>query len=333
MRSIQVRITRSRSSVYNASVKPLFGLFLYVLCAPAADIRVGIIGTDTSHVVAFTKLLDGDPAAPDHIAGARVVAAYKGGSKDIAESMGRIEQYADEVRTKYGVEIVPDIATLLTKVDAVLLESVDGRVHLEQARPVIAAHKPLFIDKPLAATLEDAREIARLAKAAGTPWFSSSSLRFGAIGTAMKLPNLSGAVTWGPGPFEPHHPLELAWYAIHPVELLFTIMGTGCESVTRIAGNDADTITCRWKDGRLGTVNAVRPYSDYGAIAFRGRETVESHPKAGQATDYRPLVSEIVKFFETGKPPVSNEETLEIFAFLDAAQRSKEQGGKPVTLR
>ena len=314
-------------------VKAFLALLAVAVVVPAADLRVGIIGTDTSHVPAFAKLLNGDAAAADHIAGARVVAAYRGGSKDIEESAYRVDHFAEEIRTKYGVEIVPDIATLLGKVDVVLLSSVDGRVHLEQARPVIAAHKPLFIDKPLAATLDDAREIARLAKEAGVPWFSSSSLRFGAIGTAMKLPNLTGALTWGPGPFEAHHPLELAWYAIHPVELLYTIMGTGCESVTRIAGKDADVIVGRWKDGRIGTVNAVRPYSDYGAIAFRGRESVESHPKAGAATDYRPLVAEIVKFFQTGKSPVPNEETLEIFAFMDAAQRSKEQGGKAVTLR
>ena len=314
-------------------VKAIFLILTAAALAPAADLRVGIIGTDTSHVPAFAKLLNGDAAAADHIAGARVVAAFKGGSKDIEESAGRVEQFAEEIRTKYGVEIVPDIATLLSKVDVVLLSSVDGRVHLEQARPVIAAHKPLFIDKPLAATLDDALEIGRLAKAAGVPWFSSSSLRFGAIGTAMKLPELTGAMTWGPGPFEAHHPLELAWYAIHPVELLYTIMGPGCESVTRIAGKDADVMVGRWKDGRIGTVNAVRPYSDYGAIAFRGRESVESHPKAGAATDYRPLVTEIVKFFQTGKAPVPNAETLEIFAFMDAAQRSKEQGGKAVTLR
>ena len=318
-------------------MKAILLLLAGALCAPAAgppaELRVGVIGTDTSHVPAFAGLLNGDPNAPDHIAGARVVAAWKGGSQDIQESIGRVDQFAGDVRTKYGVEIVPDIATLLSKVDVVLLTSLDGRVHLEQARPVIAAHKPLFIDKPLAATLEDAREIARLAKAAGVPWFSSSSLRFGAIGAAMKLPGLTGAATWGPGPFEAHHPLELAWYAIHPVELLYTIMGTGCESVTRIAGKDADVIVGRWKDGRIGTVTAVRPYSDYGAVAFRGRESVESHPKAAAAADYRALVVEMVKFFQTGQPPVSNEETLEIFAFLDAAQRSKEAGGRPVGLR
>ena len=308
-------------------------ILLAALCASAADFRLGIIGTDTSHVPAFTKLLNDDPGAPDHVAGARVVAAFKGGSKDIESSIARVDQYAEEIRTKWGVEIVADIPALLAKVDGVLLSSVDGRVHLEQARPVIAAHKPLFIDKPLAATLEDAREIARLAKEAGVAWFSSSSLRFGAIGATMKFPDATGAATWGPGPFEPHHYLDLSWYAIHPVEVLYTLLGPGCETVSRISGPDADVVVGRWKDGRIGTVRAIRPYSDYGAVVFRAKEVVESHPKAAEAADYRPLVREMVKFFQTGKPPVANAETLEMFAFMDAAQRSKEQGGRPVALR
>jgi predicted dehydrogenase len=299
--------------------------------APAADIRLGIIGTDTSHVPAFTQMFNSDPAAKDHVAGVRVVAAYKGGSKDIESSISRVDQYAEEIRSKWGVEIVPDIATLLTKVDAVLLTSVDGRPHLEQARPVIAAHKPLFIDKPLASTLEDAREIARLAKQAGVPWFSSSSLRFSEMGSTMKFADAAGAIAWGPGPFEPHHALDLTWYAIHPIELLYTLLGPGCESVTRTSSDNADVIVGRWKDGRLGTVRALRPYGEYGAVVFRAKEIVEAKPQT--AGSYRPLVLEIVKFFQTGKPPVANEETLEIFAFMDAAQRSKEQGGKPVALR
>lgn len=308
-------------------------ILLAALCASAADFRLGVIGTDTSHVPAFTKLLNDDSGAPDHVAGARVVAAFKGGSKDIESSIARVDQYAEEIRTKWGVEIVADLPALLAKVDGVLLSSVDGRVHLEQARPVIAAHKPLFIDKPLAATLEDAREIARLAKEAGVAWFSSSSLRYGAIGATMKFSDTTGAATWGPGPFEPHHNLDLSWYAIHPVEVLYTLLGPGCETVSRTSGPDADVVVGRWKDGRIGTVRAIRPYSDYGAVVFRAKEVVESHPKAAEAADYRPLVMEIVKFFQTGKPPVANAETLEMFAFMDAAQRSKEQGGRPVALR
>jgi predicted dehydrogenase len=314
-------------------VKAIPVLLACAFCASAADIRIGIIGTDTSHVPAFTKLLNEDAAAKDHVAGARVVAAYKGGSKDIEESAGRVDKYADDIHTQWGVEIVDSIPALLAKVDAVLLSSVDGRIHLEQARPVIAAHKPLFIDKPLASTLEDAREIARLAREAGVPWFSSSSLRFGVLGAMGRQINATAVTTWGPGPFEPHHYLDLSWYAIHPIEVLYTLMGPGCESVSRVSGKDLDTIVGRWKDGRVGTVNAARPYSDYGAIVFQGRQVVENHPKAAAATDYHPLVEEIVKFFQSGKPPVSSEETLEIFAFMDAAQRSKEQGGKPVTLR
>ncbi len=295
-----------------------------------ADIRLGIIGTDTSHVIAFTKALN-DPANKDHIPGARVVAAFKGGSKDLPESASRVDKYAEELKTVWNIEMTPDIETLCKKVDAVLLESLDGRVHLAQARPVIAAHKPLFIDKPLAATLEDAREIARLAKAAGVPWFSTSGLRFGAIATSMKFPDATGAITWGPGPLEEHHHLELAWYAINSIEMLFTIMGTGCEEVTRTSGADADEITCRWKSGKIGTVRALRPDGDYGSVVFRSKAIAQSPEKV--PFSYVPLLTEIVKFFETGKPPVSNVETLEIYAFMDAAQRSKEAGGKPQKLR
>jgi hypothetical protein len=300
------------------------------IASSGADIRVGIIGTDTSHVPAFTKVLN-DPTAPDHIPGARVVAAFKGGSPDIESSHTRVDKFAEEIRTKYGVEIVSSIEDLVKKVDAVLLESVDGRAHLAQAKAVIAARKPLFIDKPLAATLDDAREIARLAKAAGTPWFSTSSLRYGQIATTMKFDDATGAMTWGPGPFEKTHYLDLSWYAIHPVEMLFTLLGTGCEEVTRTGGTNADEITCRWKDGKIGTIRANRPYSDYGAIVFRPKSSVQSPPKS--ASSYTPMLREIVKFFQTGKPPVPNEETLEIFAFMDAAQRSKEAGGKPMKLR
>lgn len=288
--------------------------------------KLGIIGTDTSHAGAFTNLLNGGT-----VAGAKVVAAYKGGSADVESSRTRVDKYAEELQTKWGVEIVSDIPTLAGKVDGILLLSVDGRVHLPQFKAVLAAKKPVFIDKPLASTLADAREISRLAKEANVPWFSASSLRYSEIVSSVEGPGILGAITWGPGPFEEHHQLDLSWYAIHPIEILFTLMGPGCEEVTRVSGGDADEITCRWKDGRLGTVRALRPYGTYGAVVFR-KDGVQVSP-AKPHTDYEGLVREIVKFFETGKAPVSNADTLEIFEFMDAAQRSKDAGGKAMRVK
>jgi len=298
--------------------------------AAAADLRLGLVGTDTSHVTAFARLLN-DPSLPEHVPGARIVAAYKGGSPDNATSAKYIDRFTEELRTKWGVEIVPDIPTLCSRVDGVLLTSVDGRTHLDEARQIFASKKPVWIDKPLASTLEDARKIARLAAAVGVQWWTSSSLRFADMITGMKKDGITGAVTWGPGPFEEHHHLDLSWYAIHPIEMLYALMGPGCVEVTRIYTEGADEIVGRWQDGRLGSVRAMRPYGPYGAAAFRGREAIQTDPKA--STGYRPLVVEIVKFFQTGVVPVPAEESLEIFAFMDAALRSKQAGGRPVALR
>lgn len=177
--------------------------------APGADLRLGLVGTDTSHVIAFTKMLN-DPSSRDYVPGARVIAAYKGGSPDLPLSVKYLDQYAEELRSKWNVEIVSDIATLCRKVDGVLLTSVDGRPHLAQAREIFAARKPVFVDKPLASTLEDVREIARLAKASDVPWWTASSLRFAEVVTSVKTADITGAFTWGPGPLEEHHHLDLS---------------------------------------------------------------------------------------------------------------------------
>jgi len=298
-----------------------------------ADIRLGIVSTDTSHVIHFTRILN-EERDPEHVPGARVVAAYKGGSPDIPSSRNRVDGFEHELIETYHVEIVADIPTLCSKVDGLLLESGDGRVHLAQARQVIAAKKPLFIDPPLASTLEEAREIALLAKQAGVPWFSSSTVRFDEIATAAKYADATGVDVWGPGPMEEHHYLDLSWYAIHPIELLFTLMGTGCQQVTRVAGGDfssgSDMIVGRWKNGRIGTVRTLRPYGQWGGFVIRPKQMVSIH--AATTLRYGPIVRQIVTFFQTGKPPAPNDETLEMFAFMDAAQRSKAATGQPMPL-
>ena len=308
----------------------VFLAFLLPVSAGGAEIKVGIIGTDTSHVPAFTRLLN-DPSRPDHVPGAKVVAAYAGGSDDLESSYTRVKKYAAELRDDWGVEIVDDIPTLCSKVDAILLESVDGRKHLEQVKPVFEAGKPVFIDKPLAATLEDVREIARLGKKHGVPWFSTSSLRYADAIADVKVEGLRGATTWGPASIHPTHHLDLSWYAVHPIELLYTIMGPGCVSVNRTHTEGADVIVGLWKDGRIGTVRGIRAGKrGYGAITY-GEKDIKTSSRAGGA--YGRLVTRVVEFFRTGEPPVPNEVTDEIFAFMDAALRSKDKGGATVKLR
>jgi predicted dehydrogenase len=291
--------------------------------------RVGIIGLDTEHSVFFTRILN-DPAANLAIAGFRVVAAYPYGSRDIEFCIKTIPTVTEELK-KTGIEIVDSIQALLEKTDVILLETNDGRLHLEQALPVIKAGKPLFIDKPIAASLADAQLIFEIAKHHKVPVFSASSLRY--MTNAQEIRNGSigavlGADTYSPALIEKTHP-DLFWYGIHGIETLFTVMGTGCESVTRYYSEDVDIIIGIWKDGRKGTFRGIRKgQTGLGGTAFGTKAILP----IGPWQSYQPLVEEIARFFRTGKAPVSSEETLEIIAFMEAAEESKKNGSKIVNL-
>lgn len=291
--------------------------------------KVGIIGLDTSHSIAFTRVLN-DPTAGPEFGGYKVVAAYPRGSNDIKSSVDRIPGYTEDIK-KLGVEIVSSIPELLEKVDFVLLETNDGRLHLEQAIQVMKAGKRLFIDKPVAASLSHAIAIYKLSEKTGVPLFSSSSLRYipgakeiaeGSIGKVL------GADTYSPATLEKTHP-DLFWYGIHGVETLFTVMGTGCKSVRRTAVADTDFVVGVWNDNRIGTFRGIRNgKADYGGIVFGEKDIMV----LGKYSGYNGLLMEIVKFFNTGIPPVKPEETIEIFAFMDAADRSKMENGAVVYL-
>ncbi len=294
-------------------------------------LRAGMIGLDTSHVPAFTKLLN-NPKNVGDLAGIKVVAGFPGGSNDVPESYQRVAMFTKALREDFGVEIVSSIAELLPKVDVVLIESVDGRPHLDQVIPVLKAGKIVFIDKPIAGSLADALLIFELSKKYKVPVFSSSSLRYypGIQGMRNndKIGDVLGCVTYGPCSLEKHHP-DLFWYGVHGVEALFTIMGPGCKSVTRAHNKDYDMVTGTWADGRIGAFRGIRKgRADYGAFVFGSKGIA---PSSGGGS-YEPLLKEITKFFKTGKAPVSAEETIEIFAFMEAADESKRQGGIPVTL-
>jgi hypothetical protein len=325
----------------------VLGLSLVSSEAQERTIRVGLIGLDTSHTVAFTQLLN-DPARPDHVPGARVVAAFKGGSPDIQASATRIEKFTAELRDTWKVELVDSIEALVRRVDAVMLTSVDGRIHLAQARAVLAARKPLFIDKPFTASVKDAVALAQLARQHNTPVFSSSSLRFTddvqGVERDPRVQQVQGAITWGPATLEPHHP-DLFWYGVHAVEMLYTFMGPGCERVTRTHSANSDAVVGHWKDGRIGIVRGSRDSAQtYGQVVFGPKAIVTTPEPASPSSNgaqsapppkrssYYGLLVAIIDFFRTGKTPVPIDETVEIMAFMEAADLSKSRGGAPVTI-
>lgn len=313
-----------------SGVGVIAGSSIFAQAEISQGLRIGMIGLDTSHCIAFTKTFNDSNAGPEY-GGYKIVAAFPtSGSSDVPSSINRLAGFTEEIK-QYGVKIVNSIDELLEKVDVVLLETVDGRKHLEQAIPVIKAGKRLFIDKPMAASLSDAMVIFNAAQNYNVPVFSSSSLRYipgmdeVTNGNAGKV---NGAETYSPATIEKTHP-DLFWYGIHGVEILFTAMGAGCKSVVSVATPDTDLVVGKWEDDRIGTFRGIRSgKKGYGGTVY-GENSIKL---LGPYNGYNSLLVEIAKFFNTGIPPVSSKETLEIIAFMEAADESKKNDGKPVLI-
>lgn len=303
-----------------------------LLCAAVlAALRVGIIGLDTSHALAFTKAMNVEKL--QCVEGLRVVAAHQWGSRDIVSATNRYPKYIAQMR-EMGVEIVPTIDALLAKVDCVCLETNDGREHLWQAEKVFKAGKPVFIDKPLAHNLRDALKIVELGRKHNAKYFSSSALRYSSANAEVasgKYGRIRGLMYAAPSPVEVQGTHGLySWYGIHGFEPIVAIMGTGAETVRAVAVGKVDAIVITWADGRVATLRATQDDWDaYGGVAFpkKGRPVALSGYEG-----YEKLLEHIATFFRTGVPPVPTEQTLEIFALMEAAEMSAKRNGEPVTL-
>ena len=327
---------RSWSLCFCLAMVPCLSTQVALLAQDATSIRAGIVGLDTSHAIAFTTILNQGPKKPEDaakVAGVRVVAAYPQGSRDIVSSTQRVPEYTKKIR-ELGVEVVASIDELLQRVDVVLLESNDGRVHYEQLQPILAAGKPVFIDKPVAGDLVDAVRIFDAVKAAGVPCFTASSLRFGKTTQAVRggsIGKVSRAETFSPASLEPTH-TDLYWYGIHGCEALHAVMGMGCQTVQRTKTADGKfEVIGRWPEGRVGIFRESNQTDRKGfggiAVGEKGEAPIGLHD------GYEVLLVEIVKMFRDGVVPVRPEETLELFAFMEAADESQRRGGSEVSVQ
>lgn len=293
------------------------------------SLRVAIVGTDTSHCIAFTQLINA-PQATGVLADIEVVTAFPGGSPDIPTSRDRVQVFSEQLR-KSGVKIVDSIEAAAEQSDAVLLESVDGRAHLEQFRQ-LARGKPIFVDKPAASSVAEFLQMMEIAEETNTPFFSSSGLRFCAEVEKLKadasLGAVFGASTSTPYHTEPHHP-DLFWYGIHGVEALSALMGHGCQEVRRQDFAGGVLMLGKWRDGRQGTVWALSTPNSVYSYAVYGDK------KVGTATGfsgYANLVNQIGEFFVSRQAPIAPEVTLEILAMMQAADQSRDAGGAPISI-
>ncbi len=297
----------------------------------APELRLGVVGLDSSHCIRFARMFN-DPEDKEYVGGARIVAAFKAGSPDMEKSSSRIEGFTRTITGKYRIPLVDSIAEVCARSDGVAILSVDGRAHLAQAREVMRAGKPVFIDKPLAGSLADGIAIARLAREYRVPVFSASNLRY-AAGVrnvlAAEIGPIRGVIAFGPATIEPQMP-DFFFYGIHATEALFAVLGTGCETVSRIHGEDVDIVAGTWSGGRTGSVHGLRGgVRAWGLVAFGATGVAEDR----SPNDVTALAPKILEFFRTGKSPVPIEITLEILAFMEAADDSKRRGGAPVHLR
>ena len=295
------------------------------------ELRLGIVGL-SPHSAAFSTLLNDEQKKSD-LAGCRIDALFHPpGNPDVEFSEEQLAGFKASVEDA-GVRIVSSMEELLKEVDGVLIETNDGRPHMEQVLPVLRAGKPVFVDKPVAEDLKGVISIYNAAAEYNVPIFSSSSLRYGKLPQEINLSKKSqvlGANTFSPAPLEPGH-TDLYWYGIHGVEMLYTVMGTGCQEVWQVGhSDDGDVVAGMWDNGRIGTFRGIRNGKrGYGGNTFLHDEIIE----LGTFEGYRPLVVKIVEFFNTGNPPVPKNETLEIYAFMTAANISNLKGGHKVSVR
>lgn len=320
-------------------------------------VRVGILGLDNYQGLAYAELFN-SPKADGELAGVKVVAALPTGSADYPESQALIDRWK-QTFARFGnpaekgifkdyqpVEMVDSVEALLSKCDAVVIGSLDGRLHVKEAEPVLRAGKRLYVIRPLAASLEDAAAIFKLAEQYQTPMFSTSQHRYSPgfsgmrehpeVGRVLGCDVYGGYEVKGPKADDFIRPL-------HSLETLYAIMGPGVETVACTSTPTAESLTLRWQDGRVGTYRGIKQGAvKYSATVFgdKGVSTagIYGHgvpvrgvvPTKDKYMGYEGISRQIGLFFKGGPPPVSPAETLEIFAVMEAAERSKAQGGAAI---
>lgn len=288
--------------------------------------KLGLIGLDTSHVVRFAEVLN-DPSHPYHIEGAQIVVGYPGGSSDLLASYSRVDQFTNQLQEEFNVEIVNSPEEVAEASDALLITSVDGRIHQQQFSAIASFQKPVFIDKPFTCSSQQAEEIYRTAAQYDIPLMSSSVLRYlEPLTTALQSDErIVGADCYCPLQLEPTNP-GWFWYGIHGVEMLFTILGPQYQNAYIQQYHNVEMITGEWADGTIGTIRgSLSGNYVYGTTIHYAQHSTYIDSTMAKKPMFVSLLERVLQMFTDGQADVSAEETIAILRFIEDVNRGRMQ--------
>jgi predicted dehydrogenase len=290
-------------------------------------IRIGIIGSDNSHADRYAELcnLPDDPRFKQtHVAEAKVVALF-----GIPEHAERTK----EVSTKNRIPtVVSSPEELIGKIDLAICVFRKGSLHAKYSLPIVAAGIPIYVDKPFASNVADARAMLAAADKRGTPitTFSSfrvaqSTLQFKA--ELEKIGPVTYGISLGPGDRKSEYD-GLIFYGIHAVEVMLAVFGHGVRDVRAVDQNNNIVATVTYPDDRIVTLVFIgnAKYA-FRAIAFGKKGEATFTP--GTGTYYRDALMAVIEMAKTRKRPLTNEQMLEQVQIFHAIEQSLQNGGAP----
>ena len=251
-------------------------------------LNLGLVGVNTSHADAFSRIFNGDDEKPPVVEGARISHIW-GNDTERVETLSATHSIPNRMA---------DSREMIGSIDGVLIvdDTGGGATHADLARPFLEAKLPVFVDKPMTTRYADAVSLFDLAEANGAPLMSCSALRFpvelGDTRAAFdSAGTLSSIISVGPG--------EWFYYGIHAVELLGTITDDRPQWVQRLAFDEKDVAIVAYDSGLVAVVETLRDAAYTFHITAFGADGLAAMEVTDMPGFYANTMREVVRMMET----------------------------------
>ncbi|MDD3696035.1 MAG: Gfo/Idh/MocA family oxidoreductase [Lentisphaeria bacterium] len=289
------------------------------------NLKVAVIGLDTSHSVELPRLcMAADLPADKKVDGLTITACQR--FETPFQNKEGLDKRQEQLEA-WGIKVTECFDEAIADCDAVMIEINDPALHLPYFEKVAPLGKPIFLDKPLAGSLQEGRKILELAKKYNARVFSCSSLPLTPTiavaidkleGEEVKLGQTFGALGTAPAGE------SLIWYGVHSFEMLQRLMGCGAEKVFAVENEVSVTTNVVYPEGRRGLIESIRGMWRYGGRVQSQKKAEFFHVDNSRLYFY--LLSCIRDFFHGGPAPIAMEQTFEGQAMMCAALESLKTG-------